>query len=85
MKNDETNKQEKKKKKKKKSDGMGPSDPNIRLNQHNQAHEREDLFMTDATCMVSSSPASTLAHVPGLDARGYVISFAVSGTKKHNL
>lgn len=53
------------------------------LNEHNQAHEAKNLFMTDGACMVSSSCVNPSLTYMALTARA--CDFAVSEMKKNNL
>src|SRR5215469_11789504 len=53
------------------------------LNEHNQAHDAKNLFMTDGACMVSSSCVNPSLTYMALTARA--CDFAVSEMKKNNL
>jgi choline dehydrogenase-like flavoprotein len=53
------------------------------LNEHNQAHDAKNLFMTDGSCMVSSSCVNPSLTYMALTARA--CDFAVSQMKKNEL
>ena len=53
------------------------------LNEHNQAHDAKNLFLTDGACMVSSSCVNPSLTYMALTARA--CDFAVSELKKNNL
>jgi len=62
---------------------MGRDPKTSVLNEHNQAHDAKNLFMTDGACMVSSSCVNPSLTYMALTARA--CDFAVSELKKNNL
>ena len=62
---------------------MGRDPKTSVLNEHNQAHEVKNLFMTDGACMVSSSCVNPSLTYMALTARA--CDFAVSQMKKNEL
>ncbi len=62
---------------------MGRDPKTSVLNEHNQAHEAKNLFMTDGACMVSSSCVNPSLTYMALTARA--CDFAVSQMKKNEL
>jgi choline dehydrogenase-like flavoprotein len=62
---------------------MGRDPKTSVLNEHNQAHDAKNLFMTDGACMVSSSCVNPSLTYMALTARA--CDFAVSEMKKNNL
>ncbi|HKE35380.1 MAG TPA: GMC oxidoreductase, partial [Candidatus Acidoferrum sp.] len=62
---------------------MGRDPKTSVLNQHNQAHDAKNLFLTDGACMVSSSCVNPSLTYMALTARA--CDFAVSEMKKNNL
>src|SRR5438552_10393964 len=53
------------------------------LNEHNQAHDAKNLFMTDGACMTSAACVNPSLTYMALTARA--CDFAVSELKKNNL
>ena len=62
---------------------MGRDPKTSVLNEHNQAHEAKNLFLTDGACMASSSCVNPSLTYMALTARA--CDFAVSEIKKNNL
>ena len=62
---------------------MGRDPKTSVLNEHNQAHDAKNLFMTDGACMVSSSCVNPSLTYMALTARA--CDFAVSKMKKNEL
>ncbi|OLD82282.1 MAG: GMC family oxidoreductase [Acidobacteria bacterium 13_1_20CM_58_21] len=62
---------------------MGRDPKTSVLNEHNQAHEVKNLFLTDGACMASSSCVNPSLTYMALTARA--CDFAVSEIKKNNL
>jgi len=62
---------------------MGRDPKTSVLNEHNQAHDAKNLFLTDGACMVSSSCVNPSLTYMALTARA--CDFAVSELKKNNL
>jgi len=62
---------------------MGRDPQTSVLNEHNQAHEAKNLFMTDGACMVSSSCVNPSLTYMALTARA--CDYAVSQIKKNEL
>jgi choline dehydrogenase-like flavoprotein len=62
---------------------MGRDPKSSVLNEHNQAHDAKNLFLTDGACMVSSSCVNPSLTYMALTARA--CDFAVSELKKNNL
>jgi choline dehydrogenase-like flavoprotein len=62
---------------------MGRDPKTSVLNEHNQAHDAKNLFLTDGACMVSSSCVNPSLTYMALTARAS--DFAVSAMKKNEL
>jgi choline dehydrogenase-like flavoprotein len=62
---------------------MGRDPKTSVLNEHNQAHDAKNLFLTDGACMVSSSCVNPSLTYMALTARA--CDFAVSEMQKNNL
>jgi choline dehydrogenase-like flavoprotein len=62
---------------------MGRDPKTSVLNQHNQAHDAKNLFLTDGACMVSSSCVNPSLTYMALTARA--CDFAVAEIKRNNL
>ncbi len=62
---------------------MGRDPKTSVLNEHNQAHDAKNLFLTDGACMVSSACVNPSLTYMALTARA--CDFAVSAMKKNEL